>query len=105
MNQARVLVVAVALGATLGVVPTIAGRHPVPHTPSITPQLQAQVQAAARTRHAYLDSGSPHGPVIVAGMGGVDSGVMVEGRYVQLEYLDCIGDPAARWYEDGSATC
>ena len=36
---------------------------------------------------------------------GPDAGVMIAGRPVQFEYLPCLADPAARWYEDGSATC
>lgn len=103
MSEVRVLLAAVAIGAALGAAPSIAQR-PV-SAPRITPELAAQVQAAARVRHAYIEAGQPHGPVIVAGMGGTDSGVMVDGQFVQLDYLGCVGDPAARWYEDGSATC
>lgn len=103
MSTTRVLILSVAIGAAIGAAPSIAQRPP--SGPTLTPQLAAQVQAAARERAAYIAAGQPHGSLIHAGMGGVDSGVVVDGRFVQLEYLDCLADPAARWYEDGSAAC
>ena len=34
-----------------------------------------------------------------------DMGVVVGDRFVQVEYLTCMFDPEARWFEDGSAIC
>jgi hypothetical protein len=36
---------------------------------------------------------------------GPDAGVQLAGRPVQFAYVHCLADPAARWYEDGSASC
>lgn len=36
---------------------------------------------------------------------GPDAGAHLAGRPVQFAYVHCLADPAARWYEDGSATC
>ena len=103
--MSKFLVLCVALGAALGAAPSIA-QQAAPDSPAaLTPALAAQVQQAARDRAAYLAAGSPYGPVQDWGYYGVDAGVMVDGRYVQLAYLDCLGDPAARWFEDGSASC
>ena len=103
--MSRFLILCVALGAALGAAPSIA-QQAAPDSPAaLTPALAAQVQAAARERAAYLAAGSPYGPVQDWGFYGVDSGVMVAGRFVQLEYLDCLDQPHARWYEDGSASC
>ena len=102
MQQWQVLSVAVAIGATIGVVPSVATPQPAFR---LTPQLQEQIASAARDRAAYVQAGQPHGAIIHVGIGGVDSGVMVDGTFVQLEYLECVGQAGVRWEEDGSARC
>lgn len=34
-----------------------------------------------------------------------DMGVVVNGRPIQVEYLTCMFDAEAQWFEDGSAIC
>ncbi len=36
---------------------------------------------------------------------GPDAGAMIAGHPVQFAYAHCLADPAARWFEDGSASC
>ena len=83
------------IGLTLGVAVT---SHAAP--PPVT--YQSQLAESRDQAVAYLASGSPHGPVIRPG---VDQYVLVDGRPVQLVYLACVGDPEARWFEDGSSDC
>lgn len=88
LGVASALVLGVALTAD-------AGRKPVTYASQI-----ADARAAAV---AYLNHGSPHGPLMNPGT--PDQAVMVNGRVVQLEYIGCIYRPDVRWYEDGSAEC
>lgn len=83
------------IGITLGL---SVSAHAAPAPVTYASQLaEARVEAVA-----YLASGSPHGPIIRPG---VDQAVLIDGRPVQLHYLACVGDPEARWYEDGSSDC
>lgn len=36
---------------------------------------------------------------------GENAGFMLRGRPVQFEYVHCLLDPSAMWFEDGSAIC
>lgn len=42
-----------------------------------------------------------YGPILNPGP---DAGILTEqGQYVQLEFIPCLSDPDARWFEDGTA--
>lgn len=36
---------------------------------------------------------------------GPDAGFVWRGQPVQFEYVRCLADPDAQWFEDGSARC
>lgn len=62
----------------------------------------ALVLSLAATSHAVA-APPEYGPVL--NPGSPDAAVIVNGRVVQIEYLQCLADPDARWWEDGSSDC
>lgn len=60
------------------------------------------VLAIAATSHAVA-APPEFGPVL--NPGSPDAAVIVNGRVVQIEYLQCLAVPDAQWWEDGSSDC